>query len=151
MPKGRTRGKSGLHRARITANGRRGWPQGKCNRDIPPVGTQVRVERRGKSSPAHRRLCCPVNPIRSNTAIKLNIGPMALIRWHWAAAATPCQDRWLFTTEPGLSFHSYNSPHRKGSFALSDVPFLLDYTFCTFYATIRHLYYLTFWQIMVII
>ena len=32
---------------------------------------------------------------------------MALIRWHWAAAATPCQDRWLFTTEPGLSFHSF--------------------------------------------
>ncbi len=31
------RGKSGLHRARITANGRRGRPQGKCNRDIPPM------------------------------------------------------------------------------------------------------------------
>ena len=50
-PKGCIWGKSGLHRARITANGRRGRPQGKCNRDIPPMRAWVRVERRGKSSP----------------------------------------------------------------------------------------------------
>ncbi len=53
--------------SRITANGRRGRPQGKCNRDIPP-GLRVRVERRGKSSPEQGEPCCPANPIRSNTA-----------------------------------------------------------------------------------
>ena len=54
---------------RITANGRRGRPQGKCNRDIPPA-LQVRVERCGKSAPARRRLRGHVNPIRSNIVEK---------------------------------------------------------------------------------
>ena len=36
---------------RIAANGSRRRLQGKCNREIPPRFSAVRVERRGKSSP----------------------------------------------------------------------------------------------------
>ena len=50
----------------IADNISRGRPQGKCNRKY--TATQVvRRECRGKSSPAYRRLCGRVNPIRCNT------------------------------------------------------------------------------------
>ena len=49
---------------RMPANGWWRRLQVKCNREIPPRETAVRVERRGKSAPAAWRLCRPVNPIR---------------------------------------------------------------------------------------
>ena len=49
---------------RMPANGRWRRLQGKCNREIPPGETPVRVERCGKSAPAAWRLCRHVNPIR---------------------------------------------------------------------------------------
>ena len=52
---------------RITANSSRRRLQGKCNRKKPPRFFGVRMERRGKSSPAHVRACGHVNPIRCNT------------------------------------------------------------------------------------
>lgn len=63
----------------------------------------VRMERRGKSSPACRRLYGYVNPIRSNTAEE-RIAPARRVprRWRRAVMATSGQDRWLFTTELGL-------------------------------------------------
>ena len=45
-------GKSGHHRARVPVNGRWRRLQGKCNRNKPPSFRTVRMERRGKSSPA---------------------------------------------------------------------------------------------------
>lgn len=67
------------------------------------VALSVRVERRGKSSPARRRLRGCVNPIRSNTAEE-RIAPARRVprRWRRAVMATSGQDRWLFTTELGL-------------------------------------------------
>ena len=51
LPKGITMRKVRASKGRITDNVRRRRLPGKCNRDIPPAFWQVRVERRGKSSP----------------------------------------------------------------------------------------------------
>ena len=59
---------------RIAANGRQGRPSRECNRDIPPA-LQVRVERRGKSSPAAGEPRGPVNLIRCNTESGVNAVP----------------------------------------------------------------------------
>ena len=50
-PKGIIMRKVRASQGRITDNVRRGRPPGKCNREIPPHSA-VRMERRGKSSPA---------------------------------------------------------------------------------------------------
>jgi len=82
MPKGGSRGKSGLHRARITGNARRRRLQEKCNRDIPPrLNGGARVERRGKSSPAGWEQSGAVNSIRSNTAEGTLACPAVPGRW----------------------------------------------------------------------
>ena len=81
------RGKSGLHRARITGNARRRRLQEKCNRDIPPGGNcrPVRVEKWGKSPLAGWEQSGPVNSIRSNTvggqAQCAKVSPTVLGRW----------------------------------------------------------------------
>ena len=73
----------------ITANSRRGRPQGKCNRDIPPA-VQVRVERRGKSSPACGEPRGPANPIRSN--IDRGVFYTALARRYPEGWLKPCSN-----------------------------------------------------------
>ena len=51
LPKGIAMRKVRASQGGITDNVRRRRLPGKCNRDIPPAFWQVRVERRGKSSP----------------------------------------------------------------------------------------------------
>jgi|GEM_PF-2062362 len=56
VPKGRGRGKSGLHRHAVPDNVRRGRPQGKCHRErTAPSSEGVRVKRCGKSAPRCRQ------------------------------------------------------------------------------------------------
>ena len=72
-----------------TANGSRGRPQGKCNRKKPPRFGAVRMERRGKSSPAHWRLCGYVNPVRSNIRMGHMWKPRTSRRWHAGGPPRP--------------------------------------------------------------
>ena len=72
----------------------------------PPRPSAARMERRGKSSPAHWRLCGYVNPVRSNIRMghmrslaRPGDGMRDLPR---SLAATQGQDRSPFNTEPGL-------------------------------------------------
>ena len=86
---------------RITANGSRRRLQGKCNREIPPGVSPVRVERRGKSSPEQGEPCCHVNPIRCNTSWEAITGPV-LPKGGLSGAAMRRRDRLSHTTELGL-------------------------------------------------
>ena len=76
-------------RARITANGSRGRPQGKCNRDIPPHFA-VRVERRGKSSPlsAVTQKACKPYPEQHRTEDNAP-ARRASQRWHFKLHGRP--------------------------------------------------------------
>ena len=68
VPQGTGRGKSGLRRATMPANGRAGRPDGKCHRNIPPAapqGVRVRLKWCGKSAPGLTRGWRRVNPIGS--------------------------------------------------------------------------------------
>ena len=70
-PKGIGMRKVRAPQGRITDNVRRRRLPGKCNRNKPPHSAHrvqaVRMERRGKSSPAPWQHRANVNPIRSNT------------------------------------------------------------------------------------
>lgn len=120
------RGKSGLHRARITANGRRGRPQGKCNREIPPV-LQVRVERRGKSSPASGEPDGPANPIRSNTVERHMRRPGAscgggIERARQRGAKIDGCSRQNPAYRPGRNLLTKNTPRRRCVFLYAKLP-----------------------------
>ena len=86
----------------VTANGSRGGPQGECNRNKPPGFYRVRMERRGKSSPAQWRHCGSVNPTRSNIRMGHYVEAPHRPGEGVSPAATHGQDRSSFNTEPGL-------------------------------------------------
>lgn len=78
--RGDGRGKSGLHRAMMPANGRAGRPDGKCHRNIPPALGQVRAKWCGKSAPGAWRQARRVNPIWS----KAESAAVTAARWETA-------------------------------------------------------------------
>ncbi len=63
---------------------------------------EVRVERRGKSSPAAWEHRGAVNSIRSNTVEETHGLPDRLRGGGLSVSATIRRDRWLSITEPGL-------------------------------------------------
>ena len=103
---------------RITANGRRGNPRESATeiyrrkrlaygleRALAHGPLAVRVERRGKSSPARWRQRGPANPIRSNADRSDTLARCAP-KGGLSRLATGGLDRWLLTTELGLQAHS---------------------------------------------
>ena len=76
------------------------------------------MERRGKSSPAHWRLCGYVNPVRSNNRMGHMWKPRTSRSWRdgplgpRSFTATQNQDRSSFNTEPGLRSISFSAFYR---------------------------------------
>ena len=78
------------------------------------MSDQVRVERRGKSSPGVRKRNAAVNSIRSNTAGELRFiarPARPLSGGGLSPLATVGLDRWLSTTESGLLLAHKKSAH----------------------------------------